>query len=624
MVQQVALNAYSTNSGITKSELHISKILPISIKNQILFSIYNFKNGGFIIVSNDDVVEPILGYGFNSNIDFEKIPESLEFLLNEYKNEILDAKKNKLEASAETLKKWKDCLDFKTTNLLKSYTIGTNLLETEWDQVSGFQTECPNDPSTGVTSVVGCGGVALGQILYYWNCRVFPDGSVTYTPDGFQNSILLNFYNQSYNWSAMDITAPDSDNKTFLYHCAVSLESDFSSGSTSHEANAFPFALRNYFGFNSGNVISKSANQSTWTTWLRAEIDSMRPVYYFGIDYGATDTTAHSWVVDGYRTSDNRYHCNWGWGGDYDGWFALNNLSTANGDFTSSQGAVMNIYPKLDGCNGDFDGDPLVCASNESYSITLPSLASVVWSKSSNLDQVGGNTGTTYTINEGAYGSNSSGTITATIKNSQGNTFMTRTKTVWVGAPYVNPNTIEFYNSEASTGKLCANAFGNDFSFTTQSEWNSFDIKLTNLAETQTICSFTIYDTQGDLDLCSVNDGTYRFWVRGTNDCGTASNWSKTSVEFEDCGGQFFLMMTPNPSSSQTTLSIVSTSTEKVDEPVEWELEVFDATQNLKEKRVKIKGTDTKINTENWREGVYLIRVNYNNEILQGKLVVKK
>ena len=198
------------------------------------------------------------------------------------------------------------------------------------------------------------------------------------------------------------------------------------------------------------------------------------------------------------------------------------------------------------------------------------------------------------------------------------------TKTVWVGAPYINPNTIEFYNSEASTGKLCANAFGNDFSFTTSSEWSSFDIKLTNLAETQTICSFTIYDTQGDLDLCSVSNGTYMFWVRGTNDCGTASNWSKTSVEYEDCGGQFFLLMTPNPSSSQTTLSIVSTSTEKVDEAVEWELEVFDATQNLKEKKVKIKGTEIEINTGNWKDGVYLIRVNYNNEILQGKLVVKK
>ena len=471
--------------------------------------------------------------------------------------------------------------------------------------------------------MVGCTAVALGQVLHYWDCRVFPDGTETYTPVGFPSSISLNFYDQDYDWDAMSHSSPDDDNAELLYHSAIAVSSDFGSSSTESSIYASRFALVNYFGFNANMPVEKdSFALSIWSNMLKDEINAERPIIYRGAE---CDTcVGHQWVIDGYNSS-NEFHCNWGWSGQFQStYYTLTNLTPDVYNFNSTQKAILNIYPKLDGCSGDFSGEPLVCTSNESYSITLPSLASVVWSKSANLDQVGGNTGTTYTVNEGVSGTNAPGTITATIKDSQGSTFMTRTKTVWVGAPYINPNTIEFYNSEASTGKLCANAFGNDFSFTTSSEWSFFDIKLTNLAETQTICSFTIYDTQGDLDLCSVSNGTYMFWVRGTNDCGTASNWSKTSVEYEDCGGQFFLLMTPNPSSSQTTLSIVSTSTEKVDEAVEWELEVFDATQNLKEKKVKIKGTEIEINTGNWKDGVYLIRVNYNNEILQGKLVVKK
>ncbi len=42
------------------------------------------------------------------------------------------------------------------------------------------------------------------------------------------------------------------------------------------------------------------------------------------------------------------------------------------------------------------------------------------------------------------------------------------------------------------------------------------------------------------------------------------------------------------------------------------------------EKKTKLKGKSTTINTQSWKEGVYLIRAVYKDEILTGKLVVKK
>jgi hypothetical protein len=56
----------------------------------------------------------------------------------------------------------------------------------------------------------------------------------------------------------------------------------------------------------------------------------------------------------------------------------------------------------------------------------------------------------------------------------------------------------------------------------------------------------------------------------------------------------------------------------------EWDLEIFSETMLLNEKKAKLKGQSARIQTAGWKEGVYMVRVNYRDEILTGKLVVKK
>ncbi len=88
--------------------------------------------------------------------------------------------------------------------------------------------------------------------------------------------------------------------------------------------------------------------------------------------------------------------------------------------------------------------------------------------------------------------------------------------------------------------------------------------------------------------------------------------------------GQFLMVFSPNPTTDETTLSIESTSEEKVlDENEEWELEIYNNTQILKDKKTKIKGNQYKLKTSGWKEGIYFVRVKYKDEILQGKLIVK-
>jgi hypothetical protein len=57
---------------------------------------------------------------------------------------------------------------------------------------------------------------------------------------------------------------------------------------------------------------------------------------------------------------------------------------------------------------------------------------------------------------------------------------------------------------------------------------------------------------------------------------------------------------------------------------MEWELEVFDQNQILKERKSNLKHTQYNIQTSGWKVGIYFVRVNLKGMIKTGVLVVTK
>ncbi len=130
----------------------------------------------------------------------------------------------------------------------------------------------------------------------------------------------------------------------------------------------------------------------------------------------------------------------------------------------------------------------------------------------------------------------------------------------------------------------------------------------------------------------SPNWGTYpslgdivQIGVRVRNNCGW-TDWVHNNWQVISCDGMFFsLAITPNPATGETTLSIESESEEKtIDEAVEWDLEIYNQSQLLMDKNTNLRGQSTKIQTAGWKEGVYMVRVKYKDEILTAKLVVEQ
>ena len=87
--------------------------------------------------------------------------------------------------------------------------------------------------------------------------------------------------------------------------------------------------------------------------------------------------------------------------------------------------------------------------------------------------------------------------------------------------------------------------------------------------------------------------------------------------------GSYYMSFTPNPATSETTLELSADGEKVVNDKTIWELEVIDQMQSLKEKKTKLKGNQTKINTSSWKDGVYIVRAKIGEKLLSEKLVVK-
>lgn len=154
---------------------------------------------------------------------------------------------------------------------------------------------------------------------------------------------------------------------------------------------------------------------------------------------------------------------------------------------------------------------------------------------------------------------------------------------------------------------------------------------------------WTVWDEQQQLmTLCppgtggaftATHAGYYTVNLKFNNGCGWGDIKSQ-QFEFID-GGGFLLMASPNPTSGETTISIEKSAPadesliqysdeNSFDENEEWDLAIYDNVKNLKLKKDKLKGKSFVLKTHGWKEGIYMIRAKYKNEIIQGKLIVKQ
>ncbi len=377
LAKQIAENFYNQQSK-TKVKTVTLLYKAQSDKGAATYFAFNMDNNGFVLVSAEDAIKPIIGYSTENNFVVPKANTAIAYWLKEFSNSINIIRSKNLVADESIANEWMKYSVTKNINYDK--TTGNNnqvmssvppLIQTTWDQSPGYNNLCPGG------SVTGCVATAMAQIMKFWNYPNQGTDSSSYcdcVASGYANdygTLSANYSAATYNWANMPLNSSNSDVALLMYHCGISVDMDYSpsySGAwmiTADKPVCSQNAYVSYFNYNPYTIQGLTRinySDVKWISLLENELINGRPVQYVGYDPSGG---GHSWVVDGFDSNDN-FHMNWGWGGLDNGYYAINNLNTGNFNpsinhealigivpmsITTNEAAIISISAPIAGCN---------------------------------------------------------------------------------------------------------------------------------------------------------------------------------------------------------------------------------------------------------------------------------
>ena len=357
-------------SFLLNKQISNRSLKPVALSNRMLkagnqaaFYIFNVGNNqGFVIVSGDDRINPILGYSDEGYFDEAKAPSNMKNLLNEYAQQI--SMLNEVSNVKGAIAAAKNVVD--TRNSIAP------LLTTKWDQARPYWDKCPqvkNEDGEYEPSYTGCVATAMSQVMKYYNYPAQTTQVILSYQYGYGTGNMGEYITQTtedlpvttFDWAHMLDSYNGSEDQVYtdavatlmLYvgHAAHMTYALTASGTTDPY---IPKAFNNYFDYNAQLVYRSDYDQQAWEDMVYQELVAGRPMVYNG---RAGSGGGHSFVCDGYEMGDY-YHINWGWGGLGNGYFQLaimNPHAAGIGASSSAEGynidqtAIIGITPGYSG-----------------------------------------------------------------------------------------------------------------------------------------------------------------------------------------------------------------------------------------------------------------------------------
>lgn len=276
---------------------------------------------GYVVVSADDAVTPVIGYSTQGTFDATAMPPQLKAVLRIIGQSIAEASCKQASESQDA-----------SLPIVSRTEIKPLLKDIQWGQYAPFNSMTP--VVDGYRSLTGCVATALAQIMYYHRHPQKAEGTAYYKfTDFFKpgKSVTLGS-NGEYQWDSMRPAYYAGNPYTteeakavglLLFEVGAACSMQYSAvSSNSSGANALK-ALRSNFNYPKAQLIrrmNKTARE--WEDIIYNELAAQRPVYLDGVsvDYG------HAFVCDGYD-GKGYYHINWGWNGHANGYFNFSLLS---------------------------------------------------------------------------------------------------------------------------------------------------------------------------------------------------------------------------------------------------------------------------------------------------------
>ena len=315
------------------------------------------KEKGFIIVSGDKRMPAILAYSDMNSFDVNNIPPNVQYWLDSYAESYLQLQNIQIL----------EIPDVTSRIILKEVS---PLIDSKWDQGIPFNLYCP---MVGwERSVTGCVATAMAQVMNLYKYPNRGKGRISYITSSnkirvtrdFNHEIkwvdILNDYSGTYSSTQANAVAE------LMLSCGASVKMDYGLSSGAYQWDLVSAYIEN-FGYDEDAAFMYRDNCSTrdWHNLLVNELDNGRPVNYGGSGING----GHSFLFDGYRLTEGNtypeYHVNWGWGGKFDGYYVITDLTPYNNNFNYNQQITLGIMPD----DGIIESKRYLCSS-------IPSLSS--------------------------------------------------------------------------------------------------------------------------------------------------------------------------------------------------------------------------------------------------------
>lgn len=228
-------------------------------------------------------------------------------------------------------------------------------LETaNWDQTSPFNKLCFT--SNGKQALTGCVPTAYAILMHYYKWPVCANEKKVYHSGTGESIILghdydwdnmLDSYREGYNDIEADAVAILMRDLGYAYQVV------YGTGSTDSGAggegagkliDVFKYKCESPNTSSATMATSRDiiANDKLWIQYIKESLDAGCPIPYSSITLSGG---RHIFILDGY-TDKNYFHFNWGWGGQGNGWFKLDEMKPdAYSDYSKSHRAYFMLKP---------------------------------------------------------------------------------------------------------------------------------------------------------------------------------------------------------------------------------------------------------------------------------------
>ncbi|MDO9510435.1 MAG: C10 family peptidase [Bacteroidales bacterium] len=354
---KTAFEKSCTYWNLSEADIPVMLSEKLAYNNTIVAWCVTHPDKGFVIISADSLLQPILAYGCSlDGLDDTQHSQWKNILSTDYNNRITDARsKNNLKSHPQWSGKNSGSLLFEQWPAPGSTPTG-GWIWTNWKQSAPYNMLCPMDLNSGSRSVVGCPATAMAQIFNFHRTlnsthldetddyyHSYGAGNQYWIDDDYLTRFFPSFpqlnrlLDSTESYMSQGIIVTDSMAAAISFAAGVAAKQVYTSSvSGTFGIDQALWAIER-FGFDL--CILLEPPDTTINARIAEDIKNALPVQ-LGL-LTSDNTGGHNVVVDGYNT-DEFYHFNFGWGGSANGWYTLPPTNIPY-NLTIIEGAVVQI-----------------------------------------------------------------------------------------------------------------------------------------------------------------------------------------------------------------------------------------------------------------------------------------